>query len=50
VARVPFPKMIHILTLEWKKKFKPMLSGPYVMIDQLIKSIRKVSHLNDSLT
>jgi len=27
-----------------------MLSGPYVMINQLIKSIGKATHLDNSLT
>jgi hypothetical protein len=27
-----------------------MLNGPYVVINQLIKSIRKVAHLENSLT
>jgi hypothetical protein len=27
-----------------------MLSGPYVVINQLIKSIGKATHLNNSLT
>jgi hypothetical protein len=40
------PYKVHILTLEWKKKlWKPMLNGPYVVNNQLIKFIWKVAHL-----
>jgi hypothetical protein len=51
VARVPIPKVC-ILTLEWKKqlKIKSMLNGPYVVINQLINSIGKYAHRNNSLT
>jgi len=41
VVRVPIPK-VHIngkINTIMKKKKKPMFSGPYVMINQLIKSI-----------
>jgi hypothetical protein len=33
-----------------KNSLKPMLSGPYVVINQLIKSIGKVAHINNFLT
>ncbi len=33
------PYKVHILTLEWKTCLKPMLSGPYVVINQLMKPI-----------
>jgi hypothetical protein len=32
-----------------KNSLKSILSGPYVMINQLIKSIWKVAHLDNSL-
>jgi hypothetical protein len=41
VARVPIPK-VHIngkINTIMKKKIKPMFNGPYVVINQLIKSI-----------
>jgi hypothetical protein len=40
-AKVPTPK-VHIngkINTRMEKKFKPMFSGPYVVINQLIKSI-----------
>jgi hypothetical protein len=33
------------LTLEWKKNKKPVFSGPFVVINQLIKFINKGAHL-----
>jgi hypothetical protein len=32
-----------------QKMLKPMLRGPYVVINQLIKSIWKVAHLQNTL-
>ncbi len=33
-----------------KKHYKPMLKGPYVVINQLIKSIWKATHLEKKLS
>jgi hypothetical protein len=38
------------VTLEWKKYKNSMLSGPYVVINQLIKSIWKDAHLENFLS